>query len=533
MLNQHKRCPAGRGEEAVRTARGSNFGGLGRGGFGRPDHPPGELAQIVDLGVAARAPGMGSARDDARGGAATRAESLATLQRLAHELFVRDEIGELLERLEPEVADLDPDWTTRAWSRSPAGTGKRRGASRPNSSGEMTKLGSGAMEAWAKARAKEDFGSFRPLLDRTLELKHRYIECFPTTDDPYDALLDDFEPGMRTDEVRARVRAARARAPRARPRPRPTRRPSRSSPARTRGDAQHELSLAVAARLRRRRRVLPARPDRAPVLHVLRDAGHPAHDPVRRGRPARQLALLDDARGRARPLRARRRRGARPTPLATGCSSALHESQSRLWENVIGRSLPFWRWFYPRFRDAFAERARGRPARAVPSGDQPSTAVTGPRRRGRDDVRAPHHPALRARAGAPLRRRSRPPTSPRRGTRGWRSSSASGRRTTGSAASRTSTGRAACSATSRPTSSGTSSRRRSGSGCSSDLPDAYEQRRAGSFGEIYEWLREHLYRHGRKFTPAAMTIERLVGGPIDPEPYLRYLAEKNASLAAA
>jgi carboxypeptidase Taq len=66
----------------------------------------------------------------------------------------------------------------------------------------------------------------------------------------------------------------------------------------------------------------------------------------------------------------------------------------------------------------------------------------------------------------------------------------------------------------------------------SDLPDAYERVEQGSFGEIYEWLREHLYRHGRKLTPAVMT-ERLVGGPIDPEPYLRYLADKNASLTAA
>ena len=54
----------------------------------------------------------------------------------------------------------------------------------------------------------------------------------------------------------------------------------------------------------------------------------------------------------------------------------------------------------------------------------------------------------------------------------------------------------------------------------------------GSFGEIYEWLRDRLYRHGRKFTPTE-TILRVAGGPIDPEPYLRYLADKNASLAAA
>ena len=65
-----------------------------------------------------------------------------------------------------------------------------------------------------------------------------------------------------------------------------------------------------------------------------------------------------------------------------------------------------------------------------------------------------------------------------------------------------------------------------------DVPDAYAQIEEGSFGDIYEWLREHLYRHGRKFTPTE-TILRIAGGPLDPEPYLRYLADKNASLTAA
>ena len=64
-----------------------------------------------------------------------------------------------------------------------------------------------------------------------------------------------------------------------------------------------------------------------------------------------------------------------------------------------------------------------------------------------------------------------------------------------------------------------------------DLPDAYDRIESGSFEEIHEWLRERLYRHGRKFTPAE-TIARVAGGPID-QPYLRYLADKNASLATA
>ena len=68
--------------------------------------------------------------------------------------------------------------------------------------------------------------------------------------------------------------------------------------------------------------------------------------------------------------------------------------------------------------------------------------------------------------------------------------------------------------------------------CSSDLPDVEEQIERGEFSELRGWLREHLYALGRKFTPAE-TIERVVGGPIDPEPYLRYLRDKLGALAAA
>ena len=48
-----------------------------------------------------------------------------------------------------------------------------------------------------------DFASFRPWLERVLELRLRYIECFAPYDNPYDVVLDDFEAGMKTDEVRA------------------------------------------------------------------------------------------------------------------------------------------------------------------------------------------------------------------------------------------------------------------------------------------------------------------------------------------
>ena len=98
-------------------------------------------------------------------------------------------------------------------------------------------------------------------------------------------------------------------------------------------------------------------------------------------------------------------------------------------------------------------------------------------------------------------------------------------RTTGSASCRTSTGRSAASATSRPTSSGTSSRVQIWEKVAEALPDLDAQIEAGEFAELGGWLRENLYALGRKFTPQE-TLERVAGGPLDPEPYLRYLHDE-------
>jgi carboxypeptidase Taq len=58
-----------------------------------------------------------------------------------------------------------------------------------------------------------------------------------------------------------------------------------------------------------------------------------------------------------------------------------------------------------------------------------------------------------------------------------------------------------------------------------EIPDIYDRISRGEFGDLREWLRERVHRHGRKFTPAE-TMERMVGGPIDVGPFIRYLKEK-------
>ncbi len=394
----------------------------------------------------------------------------------------------------------------------------------------MTKLASEAVEAWTIARADDDYESFRPWLDRTLELKRRYVDCFPPADDPYDPLLDDFERGMRTEEVRRvfdRLEPALRELVLAAgeeddeafvtgPYPQPT---------------QHELSVAVIRAFGAQETSFRLDPTVHPfctsfstqdvrlttryaeddlhassIFSTMHEAGHGLYE--HGGDPA-----LDR------------------TPLATGCSSALHESQSRLWENVIGRSLEFWRWFYPQFRDGFANVLADVPLETF------HRAVNRPRpsliRVDADETTYGLHIILRFGLEqellfGSLDTKDLPEV--------WNT------RMEELVGILPPNDRTGCLQDVHWAAGlfGYFPTYQLGNVLSvqiwerllSDLPDAYAQIERGAFGEVYDWLREHLYRYGRKFAPAD-TIARVAGGPIDPGPYLRYLADKNASLAAA
>ena len=489
-----------------------------------------ELAQINDLAVAARVLEWDQLVMMPRGGAATRGDHLATVHRLAHELFVRDEIGELLEQASPEVADLDPESddaclvavTRRDWEKARRIPADLRA--------EMTKLSSDGVEAWTVARENDDFESFRPWLDRTLELKHRYIACFPSTDDPYDPLLDDFEEGMPTSEVRRvfdRLRPALQELAAQAQETEPEAYLSGPYPRET----QHELSLVVAKAFGATEDAFRLDPTVHPfcisfatqdvrlttryaeddllgssIFSTMHEVGHGLYE------HGGDLALDR-------------------SPLATGCSSALHESQSRLWENVVGRSLPFWRWFYPQFRDGFATVLADVPL------EQFHRTINRPRpsliRVDADETTYGLHIILRFELEQQLMfgglETSDLPEA-------WNA------KLEELVGIRAPNDRLGCLQDVHWAAGlfGYFPTYQLGNVLSvqiwerlvADVPDAYEQVESGEFGEIHAWLRERLYRHGRKFTPAE-TIERVAGGPIDPEPYLRYLADKNASLAAA
>src|SRR5437660_8219828 len=136
-------------------------------------------------------------------GARARADQLSTLTRLAYERFTADEIGSLLEELRPYEESLDQDSVEASLIRVTRRDYEKARKVPLELRAETARAAVMAEPVWREARRTSDFGLFLPHLERAIELKERYIECFQPVDEPYDALLDDFEPGMKTAEVRA------------------------------------------------------------------------------------------------------------------------------------------------------------------------------------------------------------------------------------------------------------------------------------------------------------------------------------------
>ena len=323
---------------------------------------------------------------------------------------------------------------------------------------EMSHADALGQQAWQEARAASDFSRFRDALARHVELRHRYVECFEAAAHPYDILLDDFEPGLTTAELRPLFATLR--------------------------DALVGLVAAAAGDGEQARNdgafsgPFEVDDQRRAVMAVLEAVGFdpdgwrldPAPHPFAQSlgpqdvRITTRYDLHDFGVAHFSALHefghGLYEAGIAPelarSPLGAPVSLGIHESQSRLWENLVGPLAPVLRLGAA---DACAstlgpalggDRRRG----ALPRG-QLRPALADPRRRRRDDLQPPHHPALRARAGADRghARGRRPPGGLERGHAAG--CSASRCPTTRRACCRTSTGAPGCSATSRPTRSGT------------------------------------------------------------------------------
>ncbi len=158
------------------------------------------LAEVSDLGRARALLAWDERTKMPPGGAPMRSEQIATLTALRHRRLASDELGRLLEAAEDSLDGAPRDSFEASLVRVTRRDWKKARRVPTELRAEIARETSRAEHVWEAAREGSDFAAFLPSLERVVDLKRRYIECFEF-DHPYDALLDDFEPGMRTAEL--------------------------------------------------------------------------------------------------------------------------------------------------------------------------------------------------------------------------------------------------------------------------------------------------------------------------------------------
>jgi carboxypeptidase Taq len=317
----------------------------------------GRLAEIHDLGRASALLAWDERTMMPAGGAEARAEQLATLARVRHEMFASDEVGRLIEAVHTEAETLDPDSEPASLVRVVGRDWEKARRVPTELRAEMVRAASLGESTWREARKRSDFELLRPRLERNLELKLEFAACFEgfeRFEHAYDPLLDEFEPRMGTAEMRVLLDAL---AEGLRPLVAAvTERQDAVDDSFLTGsfpvDAQRELvrelvgelplgsqswridptahpfASAISPRDVRLTTRYDANHFAAGLFAALHEAGHGLYE-----------AGIDPALARS--------------PLGRPRSLGLHESQSRLWENWVGRSRPYLRRLAPRLRAFF------------------------------------------------------------------------------------------------------------------------------------------------------------------------------------
>ncbi|GMU91331.1 MAG: carboxypeptidase M32 [Candidatus Hydrogenedentota bacterium] len=279
-------------------------------------------------------------------GAEARGKQLATLSAMAHRLFTDPEVGGLIDACAASTNGLS---YADARLVDVARYDYERATKLPESFvREFAEACSAAFERWVKARQDSDFAQFKPHLAKLVELARRKADYLGYEGSPYNALLEEFERGMTAERLKVIFSELAAKQ-----------------------SALVERILAS-----------PIQPDTSWMegewdvqaqwdfgMRVLRDLGYDleAGRQDKSVHPFSTIFAIDDVRittrfdssepfssltgtihecGHALYMQGHDREDAR-TPLADGASLGMHESQSRMWENIIGRSLPFWKHYTP------------------------------------------------------------------------------------------------------------------------------------------------------------------------------------------
>jgi len=462
-------------------------------------------------------------------GAEGRASQIATLARIRHERLTDDGLWEIVERLSSADAGLEPDSLEEAVVQAARRECERARRVPTDLRGEMAAAASRGESAWARARAEDDLPSFLPHLERNIELRREFGACFAPYEHPYDPLLDEFEPGMPTALARETLQRLRAGLV-----------PIVEAVA-ERSDAIDDSALRGRFEVADQKRLLTGLIRRLPLREGawrLDPTDHPFATSISDGdvrlttryEPEDlSFALFSGLHEAGHGIYeagvpAELRRG----PIGHPTSLAFHESQSRLWENWVGRSLPYLKGILPLLReelgvqfDAVDAEGLYRAANVV----RPSLI-----RVEADEVTYNLHIALRfelelalfdgALEAADL-------------AEAWRERT---REYLGLDVPDDAHGVlqdvhwAAGAFGYFPTYSlGNIIAAQLWEAAAEDLGDLDEMIGRGELETLREWLGERIHRHGARYMPAELA-ERALGGPLDPEALLRRLRGKYGEL---
>jgi carboxypeptidase Taq len=314
------------------------------------------LAEISDLKAAAAVLSWDQMALMPPGAAAARARQLATMERLAHEKATAPELGRLLDELQPLLEGLSPDSPDAALIRVAARDFERAAKIPPKFTAEFSEHTSRTYEAWARARAQKDFQIVRPLLEKTLDYSRQLANFYPGYQHIADPLIDELDEGLTVAVIRplfAQLREELTRlvgAITARPAPDDSCLKQHFPEA-----DQWRFGLNVAERLGYD--FNRGRQDKSPHPFTTSFSIDDVRITTRIKENRLSEALFSTIHETGHALY---EQGIDPrweaTPLASGTAMGVHESQSRLWENLVGRSRHFWQYFYPKLQEVFPQQ---------------------------------------------------------------------------------------------------------------------------------------------------------------------------------
>jgi len=379
-----------------------------------------------------------------------------------------------------------------------------------------------------EAKGKSDFSIFQPHLEKVVELNQRYVTFFPPADHPYDVLLDQFERGMKTADVKEIFEALRPQ--------------------------QVELLKAIADKPKVNDDFLHTEYDEQTMWDFSEviagkfgydwnrgrqdKAAHPfttnfSINDVRittrfeTDNPTNMLFSTMHETGHALYELGSKQDYER-TPLAGGASLAVHESQSRMWENLVGRSMPFWEHFYPEFQKLFPTQVGNIDLQTFYKGlNKVESSLI---RVNADEATYNMHIMLRLELEIGMVEGTikvkdlpeiwnakmdeylgiTPPNDAKGvlqdvhwsgGMLGYFSTYALGNLISAQLWEKITV----------------------------DIPDLSDQFRKGEFGALLEWLGEKIHIHGSKYEPQEL-VQRVTGSKIDSAAYVRYLKQKYSDI---